>query len=109
MSITFSKTLATGQLPDELQALYTVPPFVMTRVWAIRCLNAGVEASTVTLALQEAGGTARNMLSVNLESGDMLVDSARLDLEAGDTLLGRATHPDAVSYVISGEEEDTRR
>lgn len=109
MAVTFSKVLATGQLSDELRVLYTVPPFVMARVWSIRCLNAGASGNTVMLAVQEAGGEAREILAVTLAPGDMLVDSARLDMGAGDTLLGQVSISDTVSYVISGEEEDTRR
>jgi len=83
---TFSKTLASGQLAATPAALYTVPQMVMTRVRCIRCQNAGAGDNTVTLAVQESGGTARNVTVVTLAAGDMLIDTGRLDLETGDAL-----------------------
>ena len=106
---TFSKTLASGQLSASPAALYTVPQMVMARVLTIRCQNAGAGDNTVTLAVQESGGTARNVTVVTLAAGDMLIDTARLDLETGDALLGSATNAAEVNYVVTGEEEDTKR
>ena len=109
MPLTFSRTLASGQLAATPTVLYTVPQLVMTRVFAIRCLNAGGGANTVTLAVREAGGTARNVVSIALAAGAMLVDTTRLDLETGDAILGSATNAAQVNYIVSGEEEDTKR
>ena len=106
---TFSKTLASGQLAATATVLYTVPQMVMTRVHTIRCLNGGAGANTVTIAVRESGGTARNVTVVALAAGDMLVDTGRLDLETGDAILGSATNASEVNYVVTGEEEDTKR
>ena len=106
---TFSKTLASGQLAASPAVLYTVPQMVMTRVRCIRCQNAGAGDNTVTLAVQESGGTARNVTVVTLAAGDMLIDTGRLDLATGDAILGSATNAAEVNYVVTGEEEDTKR
>lgn len=108
-SPTFSKVLASGQLAADPTAIYTTPQMLMTRVHTIRCLNTGGGANTVTLAVQPSGGTARNVTVVSLAAGYMLIDTARLDLQTGDAILGSATNADQVNYVISGEEEDRAR
>lgn len=101
------KNLGNGQLDSSTTVLYTVPTGMEAVVLNIVLVNTDSSARTVNLYYKRSGGTRRRIVSKDstLDAGFTLEKTAKVTMQADDTIEGDASAAAVVDYVISGVEK----
>jgi len=105
MTVTI-KNLANGQLSDTTGDLYEVAASTTAITNTITFVNTHTIAVTINLYLLPSGGTARNIIPIDLSlaAGYCAILDSEINLDAGDKLQGDASVADKVDYTIGGLE-----
>ncbi|KFC61957.1 hypothetical protein [Massilia sp. LC238] len=101
------KQIAVAELGAASAALYTAPANTKTTISACSVTNKTGNARTVTLTVQAAGGTARNIaFGMGVGAGETRVVHGAIGqtLEAGGVLAGLADAAGALDIVVSAYE-----
>ena len=101
------KQIAVTELAAASTGLYTAPANTKTTISACSVTNKTASARTVTLTVQAAGGTARNIaFGMGVGAGETRVVHGAIGqtLEAGGVLAGLADAAGALDIVVSAYE-----
>jgi len=98
-------SLADGQLPTTVGALYTVPASTTAIIKSFVIFNTNAATQTVNVYITRSGSTRRQLHQFSVlqnASVVVLANGETWALSTGDTIDGDTTTGTAVDYVITG-------
>lgn len=102
-------SLAAGQLPSAVAAIYTVPVSTKAIVKSLILFNQNATDQTINVYITRSGGTRRQIYRFTgvqqYATIDVLTDGETWALSAGDTIDADTTTASAVDYTITGATE----
>jgi hypothetical protein len=102
-------SLADGQLPTTVAAIYTVPTGNKVKITSLHVYNTNVTAQDVNIYVTRSGGTRRQLYRsaalAQFATFNMLASGESITLDEGDTIDGDTTTASAADYLITGEIE----
>lgn len=100
-------SLADGQLPSSVAAIYTVPGGERVRIYSLHVFSTHASSQTVNIYVTRSGGTRRQVYRTTLAqyaTFNMLSSGESILLSPGDSVDGDTTTATAVDFLITGEK-----